>query len=386
MPRHFKVHVKKRFYVSFNNLHKPLRELLPSAPVLKARGNRPLQMNFEDQLNALIFLHLEEHDSGRHLLQFLDEDSFAQEYFSPESGIKKSSFFEAINTRGLEQLQYIFQELYAQNRQSLPKEHAHLGELMAIDGSLIKATLSMHWADYRKNSKKAKVHLGFDINRGVPAKIFLTSGKGPERPFVSQLLSPGQTAVLDRGFQAHHYFDLWQAQGQLFVARIRKKTTKTCIRENEMPPGSMVFYDSMVLLGTPAKQTQNELRVIAYRVGNVEYWIATNRYDLTAEEIATIYKLRWNIETFFAWWKRHLKVYHLIARSEYGMMVQILSGLITYLLLAIYCHKEHNENVSIRRVRELRIKIQNEARQLNDDFALRENHNDQELIWTCAKT
>ena len=43
-------------------------------------------------------------------------------------------------------------------------------------------------------------------------------------------------------------------------------------------------------------------------------------------------------------------------------MVQILAGLITYLLLAIYCREQHNEKVSIKRVRELRIKIQNETR------------------------
>jgi hypothetical protein len=44
-------------------------------------------------------------------------------------------------------------------------------------------------------------------------------------------------------------------------------------------------------------------------------------------------------------------------------MVQILSGLITYLLLAIYCHNEYEEPVSINRVRELRIQIQNELRE-----------------------
>ena len=101
---------------------------------------------------------------------------------------------------------------------------------------------------------------------------------------------------------------------------------------------------------------------VPYRVNAVNYWIATDRRDLTAEQIAEIYKLRWNIENFFAWWKRHLKVYHLIARSEYGLMVQILAGLITYLLLAIYCREQHNEKVSIKRVRELRIKIENETR------------------------
>ncbi len=43
-------------------------------------------------------------------------------------------------------------------------------------------------------------------------------------------------------------------------------------------------------------------------------------------------------------------------------MVQILASLITYLLFAIYCREQDNEKVSIKRVRELRIKIQNEIR------------------------
>jgi len=45
-------------------------------------------------------------------------------------------------------------------------------------------------------------------------------------------------------------------------------------------------------------------------------------------------------------------------------MVQMVAGLITYLLLAIYCHKHYQERVSTKRVRELRIKIINETREL----------------------
>ncbi len=51
-------------------------------------------------------------------------------------------------------------------------------------------------------------------------------------------------------------------------------------------------------------------------------------------------------------------------------MAQILGGLITYLLLAIYCQEEHQEKVSINRVRELRIKIRNEHAQLQDEVEL----------------
>ena len=100
--------------------------------------------------------------------------------------------------------------------------------------------------------------------------------------------------------------------------------------------------------------------MVGYEISGVKYYIATDRHDLTAEQVASVYKLRWTIENFFKWWKEHLKVYHLIARNEYGLMVQILGGLITYLLMAIYCREQFNEKVSIKRVRQLRTTILNE--------------------------
>lgn len=365
MPRKISPNDRSIKVRSFNQFTKPLKNGCRRLTPLEARGNRPLQMNFEKQLYALLFFHLEEFKSGRHLLQVLDEDNFASDVIAPPKGIKKSSFFEAVNNRGLEQLMQVYQGLLVQATEVLPTEYSELGNIVAIDGSLINAVLSMEWADYRKGSKKAKIHLGFDLNHTIPSKLFLTHGKADERPFVTQILSPGQTGVMDRYHQCHKNFDLWQDEGKNFVCRIQDRTKITCIEEFEITPGSSIFYDAKVLLGTPnINQTEIPLRLVGYRAGGKIYWVATNRFDLSAEQIALIYKLRWEIEKFFAWWKRHLKVYHLIARSEYGLMVQILAGLITYLLLAIYCHEQHKEKVSIKRVRELRNKIHNEAREL----------------------
>jgi len=108
-------------------------------------------------------------------------------------------------------------------------------------------------------------------------------------------------------------------------------------------------------IGRRDSKPQEPLRMVGYRVEG-------HSMDLTAEEVATVYKLRWEIEKFFAWWKKRLNVYHLISRSTYGVMVQIFAGLITYLLMAIYCAEEHGERVNMKRVRELRNTIQNELR------------------------
>jgi len=52
----------------------PLRPILIKTLQLLSRGDRPLQMTFENQLNALIYFHLQEHTSGRHLIQDMKDN------------------------------------------------------------------------------------------------------------------------------------------------------------------------------------------------------------------------------------------------------------------------------------------------------------------------
>jgi hypothetical protein len=321
-------------------------------------------MTTEDLLNILTYYHLQEFSSGRELILALQEDEYARNLIAPAGGIQRSTFFDTVNDRGVEQLLNVFTELQKQAGAVLPTQHANLGDLVAIDGSFIDSVLSMHWAEYSSTTNKAKVHLGFNLNHGTPRKLFLTDGKASERSFVINLVEPGQTAVLDRGYQAHLLFDEWRKKDRHFVCRIKGNTHKEVLEEFPLPQDSYIICDAKVLLGTSGvNQTQQAVRLVGYIIDDKTYWIATDRFDLTAEQVAHVYKLRWDIEKFFGWWKRHLKVYHLFARSKNGLMVQILSGLITYLLLTIYCHEKHRESVSITRVRQLRNQIRNEALQ-----------------------
>jgi len=121
---------------------------------------------------------------------------------------------------------------------------------------------------------------------------------------------------------------------------------------------TIAFY-CLDLLWKPVKEN---IRFVLVVDGTDRFILMCSDLELSPQDIISIYCYRSIIETFFAWWKRHLKVYHIIARSEHGLLVQILSGLITYLLLAIYCQKHYGERVTIKRFRELRIKIQNDLR------------------------
>ncbi len=181
----------------------------------------------------------------------------------------------------------------------MPPQFSELGDLVAIDGSLIDAVLSIHWAEYWTNSKKAKLHLGFDLNHGIPRKLFLTEGNGAERPFVSNIIDPGQTGVLDRGYQAHHLFDQWQQDKCHFVCRIKEATHKDILEEFPVQEDSHILFNAKVLLGTPnINQTEEPVRLVGYIIEGKTYWVAIDRFDLSAEQVALIYKLRWDIESF----------------------------------------------------------------------------------------
>jgi len=57
------------------------------------------------------------------------------------------------------------------------------------------------------------------------------------------------------------------------------------------------------LLGTPGtNQTEKPLRLIGYQVNGINYWVATNRFDLSAEQIALVYNLNFAPES-----KKYLK-------------------------------------------------------------------------------
>jgi IS4 transposase len=364
--------IKKFRSKSYDEFFDPLNSLIPEMPVQKSGSNKQIKFSAEDQLKSLIYFHMKGLDSGLHLLEELNNDNFAKSNIAPDGGLKKSTFFDALNERGLEQFSFIFDALKQIAISQSSTSYEEYGKLIAIDGSLIDSVLSMYWADYRANNKKAKAHVGFDLNKGIPHKIYLDHGNSAERPFVEKIIDPGDTSVLDRGYQSHEKFDQWAEEKRHFVCRIKATTTKEILHQNEVESSSLVFYDACCHLGTLANgnRTQIPLRLIASKVDGINYWIATDRFDLTAEQIAFIYKLRWNIESFFAWWKRHLKVYHLISRTKHGLMIQLLAGLITYLLISIYCESHYRERVSIKRVRQLRIDIRNESRMSRLDLLL----------------
>ena len=346
---------------TFSALLAPLEVCLPHLAPLESGSNKPLTYTFAHQVRSLVYYHTETCTSAQDLLFAARCDEFVNLLLVPSSGLGESTFYEANASRGSTQMIELVDRLSKKAAKCVGLSYAELGHLVVIDGSLIGACLSMTWADYLGDVRKAKMHLGLDLSGSIPRKMILTEGRGAERPFVSHLLKEGETGILDRGYQDHQRFDAWIAEGKHIVVRLKKNTQRKVIEDLPFEKGTSIFLFAKVLLGDPVHRMTYPVYLVGFKSRGKTYWIATDREDLTAEQIAFIFSLRWQIETFFAWWKKHLKVYHLISRNPHGLLVQLLSGLITYLLLVIYFHQRYGQGPCVKYLRQLRWDIRHET-------------------------
>jgi len=83
-------------------------------------------------------------------------------------------------------------------------------------------------------------------------------------------------------------------------------------------------------------QTKQEYRIIKIVDSKgKELIFVTNIEDLLSEEIAWLYKKRWQIELFFKWIKQNLKFKDMLGHSLNAVMIQIITGIMTFVMLKI---------------------------------------------------
>ena len=234
------------------------------------------------------------------------------------------------------------------------KEAEALRGLTAVDGSLLPALPKMAWALWQDASHRAaKMHVHFDVLKGVPTQVSLTAGQDSERAQLRASLQPGGVYVVDRGYRDWAFFQEIVAAGASFVARVQDNTV---IHAAEERPLSAAAQAAGIVRDVVIDQTGNErhknllkqpFRIVvidtAKRLRNGTpdlVTLCTNRLDLPAEMVALAYKYRWSIELFFRWFKCILGCRHLLSTSENGVTIQIYLGIIASLLISLWTGKK----------------------------------------------
>ena len=116
---------------------------LPKGGLRNTPGRPPSCFSLNaSQVRALVYYHTEAFTSGQDLLQAAHDDPFVDALMVPATGLGESTFYEANATRGSQQLLELVDRLAKKVGKRLPLPPLAVGELVAIDGSLIEASLS----------------------------------------------------------------------------------------------------------------------------------------------------------------------------------------------------------------------------------------------------
>ena len=267
-------------------------------------------------------------------------------------GIRRTSLgslSEASSVFDAELVRPIIAELAAQAAPlKQGREAEALQGLTAVDGSVFAALPRMMWALWEDETHRGvKLHMHFDVLKGVPREATLTPAACSEPAELARTLQPGRLYVLDRGYASYELFArIVQAKSSL-VARVKDSTAFVPLEERPLDDTARkagVIRDVVISrLGTSHHKNhlQQPMRLVIVRVPNrngemTELWLLTDRLDLPADLVALAYRYRWTVELFFRWMKSVLGARHLVSHKQNGVTLQMYAAMIVSLLIVLY--------------------------------------------------
>ena len=190
----------------------------------------------------------------------------------------------------------------------------------------------------------AKLHVVLDPDAALPVHFVVTSRRVNDiTPAKTMPVEAGATYVFDLGYYDFSWWAALDAQGCRFVTRLKSHTRPALIEERPVEPqtetGGSVIADRVIRLANRLASNrrnplQMPLREVHVRLDTGKVLkIVSNDLEAPAQEIADLYKRRWDIELFFRWIKQTLKIRRFLGTSLNAVRTQIAAALIAYLLL-----------------------------------------------------
>jgi len=263
-------------------------------------------------------------------------------YHAGLKSVKRSTFCDAMEKRNCDIFQSVF-HLLSDKAQLIAgtAKKKFKDPLRIIDSSVISLCLSkFDWAKYRKTKGAVKLHMNLDGDSLIPLNAYISDGKLHDVNAMHWLCEEsGVIYVLDRGYVDFKSLYCIELQGSKFVTRMKSNCTYKkikCISEHS--DGPVIADIEIELAGIKTKENYPQhLRKVRFhdKEYNRTYEFLTNDFELSAQEIADIYKERWQVELFFKWIKQHLKVKTFWGTSRNAVLSQIWVALIGSILLWI---------------------------------------------------
>jgi IS4 transposase len=255
--------------------------------------------------------------------------------------VKRTTLSDANRDRSWQVFGELFTQMLGQAHRGLRRTSADAVRL--IDStSLQLSRLSADWATFSTDVFGAKAHIVYDPHADRPVYFAVTPAKVNDITAAKAMpIEPGVTYVYDLGYYDYSWWAQLDEAGCRFVTRLKKNTPFTAVHDNRVAESGNILSDRIGHLPARlARSRKNPLQVpvreirVVIETGKM-LRIVTNDLDAPANEIAELYKQRWQIELFFRWIKQTLKIKRFIGVSENAVRIQIAVALIAFLLLRL---------------------------------------------------
>ena len=326
-----------------NSVFHDLLKLIPWATfdrLVDAHGSDALVRKFKsrEQLIALLYGQLAGAHSLRDIIAGLSSHQ-ARLYHIGGKVPHRSTFADANRDRSYEVFSGLFAHMLGMATKGLQRK---IGDAVRLidSTSLHLAGVGTQWSRFSTNVCGAKAHVIYDPDLGRPVYHAVTPAKVNDITAAKDMpIDKDATYVFDLGYYDFAWWAQLDAEGCRIVTRFKANTPLHDARNMPLEPGSSVLSDRIGFLpkrqaGSRRNPMQTAVREIGVKTETGKYLrILSNDLDAPAQEIADLYKRRWQIELFFRFVKQTLKIRHFIGRSENAVRIQIAVALIAFLLL-----------------------------------------------------
>jgi transposase len=311
--------------------------------VEKYQGNKYVKhFTCWNQLLVMIFGQLTTRDSLRDLIVALEAHRPKCYHLGFGKNVTRSNLSKANERRQSKIFEDFANHLIKIAQEKLANADFEIkGKIYAFDSTTIDLCLAVFWwAKFRKAKGGIKLHTLYDISTQIPAFVHITEAKVNDVKAMDVIpYEVGAYYVFDRGYVDYKRLFHITSIGSFFVIRAKKNIRLTTISLKPVDEKTGVMSDQVAELSGyyPSKDYPSKLRKVVFydKEMNRTFVFLTNNFELTALQVALLYKCRWQVELFFKWIKQHLKVKSFWGTTENAVRIQIYSAIISYCLVAI---------------------------------------------------
>ncbi|NLD48074.1 MAG: IS4 family transposase [Clostridiaceae bacterium] len=218
-------------------------------------------------------------------------------------------------------------------------------EVFALDSTTISLSINLFtWAEGKYTRGAVKVHTLINLRGSIPEFILVTDGKYHDSNALDVIVpQPCAIYLMDKAYVDFEALHRIQTEEAFFVTRAKSSLRYEVVEQNFNIDQMTGLRSDKTIILTVTKSKRfypDQLRLVEYYDAEKDLLLVflSNNFEVSALEIARLYKNRWQIEVFFKWIKQNLVIKKLWGHSPNAVKIHVWTAIGAYLIVAYIKH------------------------------------------------